>query len=64
MDDATVSIEKEQCADALRQHLQTAKHLRLQANREPTAATKRLRLRDWQAGRLARTHAELLASPR
>lgn len=64
MDDATVSIEKQQCAEALRQHLQTAKRLRLQANSEPAAAAKRLRLREWQAGRLARTHADLLASPR
>ncbi|MBO3705880.1 MAG: hypothetical protein J5X21_05685 [Candidatus Accumulibacter sp.] len=64
MDDATVSIEKQQCAAALRQHLQAAKRLRLQANREPAAAAKRLRLREWQAGRLARTHADLLASPR
>ena len=64
MDDVTVSIEKQQCAAALRQHLQTAKRLRLQANSEPAAAAKRLRLREWQAGRLARTHADLLASPR
>ena len=64
MDDATVSTEKQECAAALRQHLQTAKRLRLQANSEPAAAAKRLRLREWQAGRLARTHADLLASPR
>ncbi|TLD43982.1 MAG: hypothetical protein FAZ92_03755 [Accumulibacter sp.] len=64
MDDATVSIEKHECAAALRQHLQTAKRLRLQANSEPATAAKRLRLREWQAGRLARTHADLLASPR
>jgi hypothetical protein len=38
--------------------------LRLQANTEPAAARARLRLREWQAGRLARTHADLLASPR
>ncbi|MCU0812539.1 MAG: hypothetical protein MUE59_16210 [Thiobacillaceae bacterium] len=64
MDSSTVSIEKQQSADALRRHLKTAKHLRLQANTEPAAARDRLRLREWQAGRLARTHADLLASPR
>ncbi|MBK7676006.1 MAG: hypothetical protein IPJ27_15335 [Candidatus Accumulibacter sp.] len=64
MDSSTVSIEKQQSADALRQHLKAAKHLRLQANTEPAAARDRLRLREWQAGRLARTHADLLASPR
>ncbi len=64
MDSSTVSFEKQQSADALRQHLKTAKHLRLQANTEPAAARARLRLREWQAGRLARTHAVLLASPR
>ena len=64
MDNSTVSIEKQQSAAALRQHLQTAKHLRQQANRESAAAQDRLRLREWQAGRLARTHADLLASAR
>ncbi|MBL8396444.1 MAG: hypothetical protein JNK99_17150 [Candidatus Accumulibacter sp.] len=64
MDDATVPIEKQRSVDALRRHLQTAKHLRRQANSEPAAAHNRLRLRDWQAGRLARTHADLLASQR
>jgi hypothetical protein len=65
MNSSTVSLEMQQSADALRQHLKTAKHLRLQANTEPEAARARLRLREWQAGRLARTHAVLLAvSPR
>ncbi len=64
MDNPTISIEKQQSAAALRQHLQTAKSLRQQANSEPAAARDRLRLREWQAGRLARTHAELLASAR
>ena len=64
MNSSTVSLEMQQSADALRQHLKTAKYLRLQANTEPEAARARLRLREWQAGRLARTHAVLLASPR
>ena len=64
MDNLTISIEKQQSAAALRQHLQVAKSLRQKANSEPAAAHDRLRLREWQAGRLARTHAELLASAR
>lgn len=64
MDDSTASVDKQQSADALRRHLQTAKRLRQQANFDPTAARHRLRLREWQAARLARSHADLLASPR
>ena len=64
MDDSTASAEKRQHAEALRRHLQAAKHLRQQANFDPTAARERLYLREWQAGRLARTHADLLASAR
>ena len=64
MDDSTAAIEKRQCAEALRRHLKAAKHLRQQANFDPAAARARLYLREWQAGRLARTHAELLASAR
>lgn len=64
MDDSTVSIEKQQSAEALRRHLKTAKSLRLRINIEPAAARDRMRLREWQAGRLARTHADLLNSTR
>lgn len=64
MDHSTVSIEKQQSAEALRRHLQSAKSLRLQINLDPAAARKRLLLREWQAARLARSHADLLASPR
>ena len=64
MDDSTSPIEKQRSADALRRHLKTAKRLRTQANFDPTAARRRLYLREWQAGRLARSHANLLASPR
>jgi hypothetical protein len=64
MDASTLSIEKQPFVDALRRHLKAARQLRLQANSDPAAARDRLCLRDWQAGRLARTHADLLASPR
>lgn len=64
MDDATAFTEKQQSAEALRRHLKTAKGLRERASFAPAAAQARLRLREWQAARLARTHADLLASPR
>jgi hypothetical protein len=64
MDDSTASIEKRQYAEALRRHLRAAKQLRQQANVDPTAARARLYLREWQAGRLARSHAELLVNTR
>ncbi|MEF8698412.1 MAG: hypothetical protein V5B32_04445 [Candidatus Accumulibacter sp. UW26] len=64
MDASTIPTEKQPFADALRRHLKAARKLRLQANSDPAAARDRLCLRDWQAGRLARTHADLLASPR
>lgn len=64
MDDSRFNGDKQACADDLRRHLQTAKALRRQANEAPAAAAKRLLLREWQAARLARTYADLLASPR
>lgn len=56
--------DKPGCAQALRHHLQTAKTLRQQAKQDPDAADKRLLLRRWQADRLARSYADLLASER
>ncbi len=64
MDDSRFNGDKLVCADDLRRHLQTAKALRRQANEPQAAAGKRLLLREWQAARLARTYADLLASPR
>jgi hypothetical protein len=64
MDSPAFDSDKHACADALRQHLLTAKALRRQANAAPAAAGKRLLLRAWQAARLARTYADLLASER
>lgn len=55
---------KKQHADALRRHLQTARTLRQQINIDADSARDRLRLRVWQAGRLARSYADLLASER
>ncbi len=64
MDNSTVSTKIQQSAEALRRHLKSAKGLRQQTNNDAAAARNRLHLRKWQAGRLARTHADLLASPR
>lgn len=64
MDESTIPTEKQRSADALREHLKSAKSLRELAGVAPLAARHRLRLRAWQAARLARTHADLLASPR
>ncbi len=64
MDQSKYDDRKLSCATALRRHLQTAKTLRQQANEAPAAAGKRLLLREWQAARLARTYADLLASDR
>ena len=64
MSDPSISEEKQRSADALRQHLQRAKALRQNANLDPDAARDRLRLREWQAARLARSYADLLASER
>ena len=63
-DKPSPSDEKHACADALRHHLQTAKALRQLANDDPAAASKRLRLREWQAARLATSYTDLLASER
>ena len=64
MDDPHSDNEKQRWTEALRHHLKTAKALRLQANQAPATARKRLLLREWQAARLARSYAELLASER
>lgn len=56
--------EKQQIAEELRHHLQLAKALRQQANSDVTTARDRLRVREWQAARLANTYADLLSSPR
>jgi hypothetical protein len=55
--------EKAAAAAALRAHLALAKALRQAANADPALARERLRLREWQAARLAGTHRDLLESP-
>jgi hypothetical protein len=64
MNAARLDNEKLACAEAIRQHLQTAKTFRQQASEVPSDARKRLLLREWQAARLARSYADLLASDR
>ena len=58
------SVEKERHAALLGAHLARARTLRCAINASPDDARDRLRLRTWQAARLARTHRDLLASPR
>jgi hypothetical protein len=56
--------DKETEAAALRAQLARAKGLRSAAAADPQRSDDRMRLREWQAARLARTHADLLASER
>jgi hypothetical protein len=58
------SVKKERHAALLGAHLARAKALRRAINASPADARDRLRLRAWQAERLARTHRDLLESPR
>ena len=58
------SKEKAHWVAQLRQHLGRAKALRGAANADPRMAQDRLRLRTWQAGRLAATYRDLLDSER
>jgi hypothetical protein len=58
------SVKKERHAALLGAHLTRAKALRRAINASPADARDRLRLRAWQAERLARTHRDLLESPR
>ena len=60
-----MSIEnKKYWVAQLRQHLARAKALRGEANADPRMAQDRLRLRTWQAERLAATYRDLLDSER
>lgn len=56
--------EKEYWVAQLRHHLGRAKALRAVANTNPSDAEDRLRLRTWQADRLAATYRDLLDSER
>jgi len=56
--------EKEHWVAQLRQHLGRAKALRAAANADPRMSADRMRLRGWQADRLAATYRDLLDSER
>jgi len=55
------SAEKSALADAMRENLARVRSIRAAARR---TGQDRIRLRTWQADRLARTYADLLADPR
>jgi hypothetical protein len=56
--------DKEDVVQRLHRQLDLAAELQASAKANPDVETARERLRAWQAVRLARTHADLLASPR
>lgn len=62
--DETHDLDRAQCAAELGERLLEARKLRESAQADRRLAERRLILREWQAARLARTHANLLASPR
>ncbi len=63
-DTAGTPDERHASAHELARWLMQARHLRLEANAQPLRAGRRQALRAFQAARLARTHADLLASTR
>lgn len=56
-------LDRAACSAALERFLGEARDLRLAAAADTVHGRRRDRLREWQAARLARTHADLLASP-
>ncbi len=56
--------DHEALADRLEGQLAKAAALRARSRADPNLTLAREKLRDWQAARLARTHADLLESPR
>ena len=57
-------LDKNAEAALVREQVARAKSLRILANQDPASAQDRMRLREWQAQRLARTHRDLLESQR
>ncbi|WP_153147249.1 hypothetical protein [Dechloromonas sp. H13] len=57
-------LDRAACSAALAAFLAEARDLRRAATADAVHGRRRQRLREWQAARLARTHADLLASPR
>lgn len=58
------ALDRATCSAALRALIAEARDLRLAAAADAVRGRRRARLREWQAARLARTHADLLANPR
>ncbi len=56
-------VDRTVCVADLKRFLAEARDLRLAAAADPVRGQRRDRLRAWQAARLAKTHADLLASP-
>lgn len=63
-DNDSPDLDRAACVADLKRFLAEARDLRLVAAENAVHGQRRLRLRAWQAARLARTHADLLASPR
>lgn len=57
-------LDRATCSAALAAFIAEARDLRLAAAADPVIGRRRACLRAWQAARLARTHADLLASDR
>jgi hypothetical protein len=57
-------VDRTACVADLKRFLAEARDLRLAAAADPVRGQQRDRLRAWQAARLAKTHADLLASPK
>jgi hypothetical protein len=63
-DDEPAEIDRNACAAALASFIAEAADWRRRAAADPLLGERRAVLRQWQAARLAQTHADLLASPR
>jgi hypothetical protein len=62
--DVHSDLDRATCSAALAAFIAEARDLRLAAAADPVIERRRASLRAWQAARLARTHADLLASER
>ena len=62
--DGHPDLDRATCSAALAAFIAEARDLRLAAAADPVTERRRASLRAWQAARLARTHADLLASER
>ena len=62
--DVHSDLDRATCSAALAAFIAEARDLRLAAGADPVIERRRASLRAWQAARLARTHADLLASER